>query len=122
VNKTKGEGNPRKFKEYIKRELVLYYPDMIYLFEDAESGLDIYVPQLHLGFFYYKDYFSSFDPRVKFCLENNISFAAVSVSSIKYFKVEKVRKIFDRMIEIIDENIVVWSKQPRSKYELENPA
>jgi hypothetical protein len=37
---------------------------------------------------------------------------------MKYFKVDRDKKIFDRMIEIIDENILVQSEQPRSKDEL----
>lgn len=112
-----------KVELYIEKELTKKYSKLGILFNNKEainSELDIYIPSLKLAFeingiYHYEpihgeDKLSRIqkNDENKFlkCQEKGISLCILDVSSIKYFKEEKVKKFLDIITKIIDDEIL----------------
>lgn len=108
-----------KFEIYLSEILPSRYSDLEFHFnriDTINSELDIYIPTLKLAFelngiFHYEPIFgkeklekTQNNDKRKFqaCLEHNIELCIIDVSSITYFKPDRVQKFVDIISNIID--------------------
>lgn len=119
-NTHKTKGNRRsKLESWLEQELTKLYPKLHFDFnkKDAiDSELDIYIPSLHLAFelngiFHYEPIFgkkklkqikNNDERKFQACIERNIEFCSVDVSSLKYFKPQNAQKYLDIICKVIN--------------------
>lgn len=118
THKTKGTRRS-KFEIYLSEILPNRYSDLEFHFnrkDTINSELDIYIPKLKLAFelngiFHYEPIYSEEklekiqnNDKRKFqaCLEQGIELCIIDVSSITYFKTDRVQKFVNIITNIID--------------------
>lgn len=125
TNKTYG-CRRSKFELYLEQILPVKYSELEFHFarkDTINSELDIYIPSLKLAFelngiFHYEPIYgkeklektqNNDNRKFQACLERNIELCIIDVSSITYFKPDRVQKFVDIITNIID------SKYKRTK-------
>lgn len=121
-NKNKTTGTRRsKLEIWIEEQLTALYPNLDILFNNKEainSELDIYIPSLNLAFelngiFHYEPIFGSDKlaqiqnndgRKFQACLEKGIELCIIDTSSLKNFKIQRVQKFLDIIINIINKD------------------
>ena len=108
-----------KFEIYLSEILPNRYPDLEFHFnriDTINSELDIYIPDLKLAFelngiFHYEPIYgkekllrtqNNDQRKFQACLERNIELCIIDVSTISYFKPDRVQKFVDIITSIID--------------------
>ena len=118
-NTHKTTGNRRsKLEVWLEEQLTKDYPDLKALYNNKEiinSELDIYFPDLKLavelnGIFHYEPIYgqdklekiiNNDNRKFQACLEKDIELLIIDVSSLKYFKLENVKKYYDIITNIL---------------------
>lgn len=121
THKTKGSRRS-KLEVFLEQELTRLYPqlEVHYNRKDAiNSELDIYVPSLNLaielnGIFHYEPIYgmeqlhrkqNNDNRKIQACIEKNIEFCIIDVSSLSYFKEERAIKYLNIVTDIINNKI-----------------
>jgi hypothetical protein len=111
-----------KLEKWLAEELPKLYPQIDFVFNGKEainSELDIYIPELKLGFelngiFHYEPIFGNIkleqiqnndNRKFQACLEQGIEFCTIDVSSLKYFKPKSAIRYLEIIKNIIDTKI-----------------
>lgn len=128
-----------KLETWLEQQLTPLYPDLEFHFnrKDAiNSELDIYIPSLKLAFelnglFHYEPIFgeeklkkiqNNDQRKFQACLEKGIELCLIDVSTVTYFKLDRIKKYLTGICEIInnrlsdhDSNVDKPSRSPDSK-------
>lgn len=108
-----------KLEKWLSEELPKLYPQIDFVFNGKEainSELDIYIPELKLGFelngiFHYEPIFGDLkleqiqnndNRKFQACLERGIEFCTIDVSGLKYFKPNSAIRYLEIIKNIID--------------------
>jgi len=111
-----------KIELYFEEQLTSIYPNIDFHFnrrDTINSELDIYIPSLKLAFelngiFHYEPIFgpeklsqiqNNDQRKFQACVEKNISFCTIDISSITYVKPEKMQKFVNIALDIINNHI-----------------
>ena len=108
-----------KMELYIQEQLNILFPTPDFFKfnkkDDINSELDIYIPSLKLAFelngiFHYEPIFgkeqlssiqNNDNRKIQACIEREIEFCIIDISSVNYFKPEKAQKYLDIIINLI---------------------
>lgn len=118
THKTKGTRRS-KFEVYLSEILPIKYPSLQFHFNRIDAinaELDIFIPDLQLAFelngiFHYEPIYgleklqrtqNNDNRKFQACLENKIELCIIDVSSVNYFKPEKVQSFVKIITDIID--------------------